>query len=107
MKPTLSVSTTPIDFGEQRVNATPSQTRTLTVNNTGTGSLEVNPIALSGGGAAHYSVTPSTLSVPANSSRVLTVTFAPTAEGSAPATLTLTSNEVNRAPSPSPWPVSG
>jgi MYXO-CTERM domain-containing protein len=93
IQPTISVSPTSLSFGDQRIGA-PAATRTLTVTNTGTGNLVVSNITATGPGAAAYSFMPSTLSVPANESRTLTVSFDPPVEGIANATLTLTTNDV-------------
>jgi len=92
IRPTISVPAT-LAFGEQPVGA-PAATQTLTVQNTGTGTLSITNIAKSGTGAAAYSFSPATLDVPPGQSAPVTVTFAPTAAGSAPASLTLTTNDV-------------
>jgi MYXO-CTERM domain-containing protein len=95
VKPAIAVSPSSLDFGELSVGT--NGTRTVTVANTGTGTLIVTNATLSGSGGAAYSVTPTTLSIQAGESKALTVTFAPTAEGGSTATLSLSSNDVDRA----------
>gem|GEM_PF-886240 len=94
INPTLSMPNT-LAFGEQPVGA-PTATQTLTVQNTGTGTLRITNIVKGGSGQAAYSFTPATLDVPTGESRTLTVTFSPSAAGAANATLTLTTNDVAR-----------
>ncbi len=94
VNPTIQVLNA-LAFGDQQINDT--ATRTLTVANTGTGTLNITNITKGGTGSAYYGFTPSTLTVPEGQSRDLTVTFNPTAQGLANATLTLTTNDVTRS----------
>ncbi|WP_224246417.1 choice-of-anchor D domain-containing protein [Hyalangium gracile] len=94
VSPSIAVDPTVLDFGEQSVGG--NAVRTVTVVNSGTGTLAISNATLSGSGAAAYSVTPTSFSVPAGGSRQLTVAFSPTVPGAATATLTLSTNDVNR-----------
>jgi MYXO-CTERM domain-containing protein len=85
-----------VAFGDQRVGAAPT-TKTLTVTNGGTGALLVTSIVKTGAGASAYTFTPASLTVAEGSSQNVTVTFTPTVQGAADATLTLTTNDVNPA----------
>jgi MYXO-CTERM domain-containing protein len=90
LKPTLVVDGT-LDFGERRT--TTSTSLPLAISNPGTGTLDITNINLTGTHAARYSLSATSLTVPSKQSRTLTVTFNPTAEGLASATLNLTTND--------------
>jgi len=94
--PTVALSPTTLAFGDVPVGG-PFKPLTLTVSNTGTGTVSIGSPTFSGTNATFYTISPSTLSVPAGQSRDFTVTFSPTAEGDAPAELSLTSNEVGNS----------
>ncbi len=87
--PTLSVSTTNLNFGNDSVNSAATQTVTLT--STGTAAVTASAGTVSGSGftvsGANF---PLTLSP--NQTATLTVQFDPAASGAASGTLTLTSN---------------
>ncbi|MFL5350088.1 MAG: beta strand repeat-containing protein, partial [Hyalangium sp.] len=93
VNPTAVVASTAA-FGEQRVGATPAATLPLAVRNSGTGTLHITSAVLSGADSARYSVSPTTLDVPAGQSLNLTVTFTPTVPGATSATLTLSTSDV-------------
>ncbi|MFL5349780.1 MAG: choice-of-anchor D domain-containing protein [Hyalangium sp.] len=94
VNPTISVPLT-LPFGEKRLN-TPAVTMPLVVGNTGSGTLSISNIAKSGPGAAYFTFTPNVLSVGAQDTGTINVSFNPTAEGSTSATLTLTTSDVNK-----------
>jgi len=90
----LSVMPTSIDFGSVLVGAT-STTKTVMVNNTGTGALKLNQLAIAGPQAASFSLVspPATpLSIAAGASATLSLTCSPTATGAGQATLTITAD---------------
>ncbi len=91
--PHIAVSPSPIEFGNQRLDTTGSQS--VVVTNTGTDTLTVSSITT----AAPYADADATpFQLAPNAQQTLTVTFTPTASGDAPGTLTLASDDAN-APS--------
>jgi hypothetical protein len=86
--PTFAVSPSSLNFGT--INQGATTTATVTINNNGlTNQLNITAATT----AAPYSVSPLTANIIAGSSQVFTVTFAPTAGGSFPGTLTFTHND--------------
>ncbi|HEX5749024.1 MAG TPA: choice-of-anchor D domain-containing protein [Archangium sp.] len=98
VKPTLSVSPSSLDFGEQRVGTT-SASRSVTVRNTGTSALALSALTLSSGA---FSLSPTTipLTLEPGTSREFALTFSPTSVGAFTGTLGLTSDDPD-APSAS------
>jgi Abnormal spindle-like microcephaly-assoc'd, ASPM-SPD-2-Hydin len=90
--PQISVSASALNF--QTLMVGQKTTQTLRVANTGNAALEISALSLS---SQQYSISGPTLptSIPASSSASYTVTFAPTAAGSTPATLNISSNATN------------
>jgi Abnormal spindle-like microcephaly-assoc'd, ASPM-SPD-2-Hydin len=89
---TLSSSPAKLSFGNVTVNTTGSQTATIT--NTGAAAVTVSAVGVTGTGFTLNKVTtPITIGV--NQSVQLTIGFTPTTTGSAPGTLTITSNASN------------
>ena len=85
----LTASPTSVSFGN--VNVHNSATQTVTLRNTGTASLTVSSVSISGSGFSLASVsTPFTLAVGAT--KVLIVTFAPTVSGAASGSISVRSN---------------
>ncbi len=88
-QPGLSVTPTSFAFGSVLDGQTKSQTFTLT--NTGTASLAISQLSVSGTGYSLSGLaTPTTIAVGA--SATFSATFAPTTAGSLPGTVTITSN---------------
>jgi Domain of unknown function (DUF4082)/Abnormal spindle-like microcephaly-assoc'd, ASPM-SPD-2-Hydin len=87
--PQLTLSATSLSFGSVAVNT--SATKTLTLTSSGTAPVTVNTVSISG---AAFKVVAGTLPVTlnANQSLTLSLTFTPTASGSATGQLTITSN---------------
>jgi Abnormal spindle-like microcephaly-assoc'd, ASPM-SPD-2-Hydin len=85
----LSASPTSLSFGSIAVNS--STSLTLTVTNSGSASTSISSIAVSGAGFAFSGAT-TPLTLAANQSQKLTVTFSPTASGNASGSLTITSS---------------
>jgi Abnormal spindle-like microcephaly-assoc'd, ASPM-SPD-2-Hydin len=85
----LSVSPSSVNFGSVTTGKTSSQT--VTISNSGTASLTITSVAVSGTG---FSDPPTTLplTIPAGSSSTLPISFAPTAAGPFAGTLTLVNN---------------
>lgn len=96
--PVLSLSATALDFNSPGVAVGQSQTKTITVRNTGGAALNLTgatPIILSGTNANAYTVAGSctqTTSVAPTGSCTIDVSFAPSALGEAPAFVELSSN---------------
>jgi hypothetical protein len=91
---TLSLSPTTLSFGNVTLNGTSPLTATIT--NSGSASVTISAVSVAGTGFSLTSVkTPITLAV--KQSVQLTVTFAPTAAGSASGTLTITSTASNKS----------
>ena len=86
----VSLSAASLDFGQQAVGTT-SQTKPITVTNSGTTSLTVDAVAASGDFAADASAC-TAQPVPAGQGCVINVTFSPTATGSRSGALTISSN---------------
>src|SRR5581483_10084328 len=82
-----------LDFGSQWVDA--SSTRSLVINNTGTGPLTISSVAVGGTNAAEFSL-PTDLqlpmTVPAGSNTSITLTFKPANTGSRSANVTIAHN---------------
>lgn len=82
----LSTSTLTIDA----TNTGSTKTGTITVTNTGNSPLTISNLAISGTNASEFSVSGCATPIAANSTCVLTVTFAPSTTGSKSATLSIT-----------------
>jgi hypothetical protein len=88
----LAASPTSLSFGNLAVGSTASQS--ITLSNTGNGSVSVSQISVSGAGFSTSGLTlPLTLA--AGQMAQFSVTFAPTTSGSLSATATVTSNATN------------
>jgi hypothetical protein len=79
-----------LDFGVQGVNAQPF-TRTLTVTNSGNGTMHVTDITSASG---LFSASPKVFAVPPFGTTPVQVTFAPTAEGSFTSLLTVVASDM-------------
>ena len=90
-QPRIALSTEPLSFGQAEVGA--ASTLTLTLENTGSETLSLSEAIIDAG---PYTVSPNSIDIPAGASSTLTVTFAPTAEGNAPGTLRVVTNDPNR-----------
>jgi hypothetical protein len=86
-QPQLSINPSSITFDSVNVGSNASQTVTLT--NNGTGALTITAATISGSG---YTMTAAPTTISAGSSGSLSVTFAPTAEGSAAGSISIASN---------------
>lgn len=91
VKPTISLSTTALTFAEQRVG-TASSPQTVTVSNTGTGTLQVSSVSLPVG--SQFAVAPTTaFTLAPGAIRSLAVTYTPMTEGPTSDTLTLVTSD--------------
>ncbi|MCL5022361.1 MAG: choice-of-anchor D domain-containing protein [Nitrospirae bacterium] len=87
--PVLSVSPTALSFGSQTVGTT-SAAQTVTISNTGTGTLNVTSITSS---STDFKFSPSTISpIAPGGSASLSVTFAPATTGAKSGTINITSD---------------
>jgi len=93
-QPVIGVTPTNLDFGS--VNAGQTKDLQLTVNNTGNAALTISSITSTN---PRFSVTAPAISfnVAAGAQALVTVRFAPTARGTQTATLSVNSNDPNRA----------
>jgi hypothetical protein len=89
--PAASLSTTSLAFGSVTVGST-SGAMTVTVTNSGTASLAVSGVAISGANAADFAQTNNCASVAAGGNCAVNVTFKPGATGARSATLAITHN---------------
>ena len=90
--PWLSVATSALSFGTQVVGTT-SAAQTITVTNSGTAPLNVSGVGLSGTNASDFSQTNTCASaVQPSASCNVSVTFNPSATGSRPASIVITSD---------------
>jgi hypothetical protein len=88
-QPGLSV--TPVSFAYGSVTDGQTKSQTFTLTNTGTASLTISQLSVSGTGYSLSGlVTPSTIA--AGASATFSATFAPTTAGSLPGTITIASN---------------
>ena len=93
VKPNVTLSPSPLAFGTQRVDA--SRTETVTVSNasTATSSITVTSVAVSGNAAFALGIVTTPFTVAPGSSQGVPVKFTPTSEGAVSGTLTLTTND--------------
>ena len=84
------------DFDEV-VTSSGSKTNTFTIANTGTATLEISDIEISGSHAADFSLGPEPTSIAAGATATFDVTFDPSADGLRTATLIVTSNDADEA----------
>jgi beta-lactam-binding protein with PASTA domain len=90
--PVMGVSPASLAFGNQDVGTT-SAAQTVTISNTGTGTLNVTSISSSN---TEFKFSPATLSsIAPGGSALLSVTFAPTTTGAKTATISITSDGGN------------
>jgi hypothetical protein len=85
-----------IDFGDQIIN-TSSAPRTVAIANTGTATMTVNSISLTGVDAGSYAITGACASVAPGTSCDVSVTFRPSTLGIKNAALSISSNAQNAA----------
>ena len=90
LAPHLTVTTSQINYGHIPIRST--YTRTLTLKNTGTKTLNVSDITFS---ASELSATDRSFSIEPNASHNVTVTYAPVKHGAINATATITSDAIN------------
>ena len=88
----LSVNSTTVAFGNVAAGST--ATRSLTVTNTGTATVDISAATISGAGFTIVGGNPSS-SVPVGQNITVQMQFAPTAPGAANGTLTVTSDASN------------
>src|SRR5690349_7296554 len=92
--PGISANPTSLDFGNQLVG-TPSNSKLITITNTGTANLVVSNVALTGGNSGDFAAStqsPLPVTVFPNASTTITVTFTPSAAGARSSTLAITHN---------------
>ena len=90
----MSISPTSLAFDQ--IAAGSSQSKTLTISNTGSSSLTISSFTVSGGiaGTPPFAVSPSApLTVPAGGQQAITVKFAPQSPGTYSGTLTIFGND--------------
>ena len=87
----IALSTTSLAFGDQTVGTT-SSGKTVTITNSGTATLSISSISLTGTNAADFTQTSCASSLSAGASCVMTVAFKPTASGTRTASLAISSN---------------
>jgi hypothetical protein len=90
--PTASLSATALTFAQQGVGST-SASQSVTLSNTGSGTLLISSLTLGGADPGDYSLTnPCGSSVAAGAACTLSVTFTPKATGTRTATITIVDN---------------
>ena len=90
--PTITVSTTSVNFGSVAVGST-SAPKKVTIKNTGTSDLVVNAITILGTNAVEFSQTNNCTVVAKGSSCAISVTSSPTSAGSKTALMSISSND--------------
>jgi uncharacterized repeat protein (TIGR01451 family) len=93
--PNIQVSTTAVNYPDTLINTTSPQ-QTVTITNSGTADLIINPTPNLGGvNANQFQITgaPGLLTIPAGSSVTVGVSFAPTTTGGKTAVLAIASND--------------
>jgi len=76
VKPNLVLSPNPLAFGNQRVNT--ERTETVTVRNTGTGSITISNLSITGAGFSLDNPPTTSFTMAAGGTQLLTVKFRPT-----------------------------
>jgi hypothetical protein len=105
--PSVKLSSASLTFGAQTVSTT-SAVESITLTNSGPGSLSISSIAIAGANPGDFAqtnncpVSPTTMAV--NATCTINVTFTPTATGSRAASVTVTDNGASR---PQSIPLSG
>ncbi|MCC7261929.1 MAG: choice-of-anchor D domain-containing protein [Candidatus Latescibacteria bacterium] len=84
----LTISAKNVGFDSTTVGST--SRKTLTLGNTGSSSLSITRVSVSGADASQFQVTPSQLSISAKGNQNLNLAFAPTSAGAKSASLTIT-----------------
>lgn len=79
------------------INLLGASTFPVTINNEGSGPLTITNIAFTGTNAANFTASQNAITVPAYGSQVVNVTFAPTANGTHTATMTISNNDDDEA----------
>lgn len=93
--PQLTITPSSITFGNQ-AGGTTSGASTITVSNSGTGTVTFNSIAITGGNASNFAQTNNCgTTLTQGNSCAIQVTFTPTTAGSYSAAVTLTDNATN------------
>ncbi len=92
-EPVISITPASLNFGNQAVGTSGTPT-TVTIANSGQGTLLITSIVIQGANAADFAFTPQTLplSIAPASSKTIPVTFQPTTSGSRSATLVISDN---------------
>jgi len=91
--PKISVKPKSLNFGSLKAGST-SSAKSITVNNTGKGSLTINSITLSGSNASEFNLTNDCTTVSAKSSCTVLITFTPTISyGKKSALISIASND--------------
>lgn len=78
-------------------NITPGTKRRFTIENSGSGVLNINSINVSGANASEFTITSAPTTVAAGSSARFFVTFNPTSAGNKYATITISNNDCNES----------
>lgn len=87
----VALSSQNIAFGSQIVGSS-SSPQNIAVTNSGSATLTVSNVAITGLNSSQYSQTNNCATIPAGGTCTITVTFTPTASGSASANLNITDN---------------
>jgi hypothetical protein len=93
----ISLSTSTLDFGSQRIQSGATSSSSVTITNTGTAPMTISSVGISGANAALFSAPGGTCAltprvIPAGSSCTVTTTYDPTSVGANAATITVASN---------------
>jgi len=90
--PAATVNPTSLAFGNQLITTT-SAARTVSLSNSGYGTLTVSGISVTGTNASYFAQTNNCVSLAAGNSCTISVTFTPAAIGSASAAISIASND--------------
>lgn len=93
-RPRIQVSPTSVSFGSAKVGT--SVSREVTVSNTGTGTLTISSVGLSGYSSGSFRRSTACSSVAPGTACSIAVTFAPASSGTKSATLRISSNDTSR-----------
>ena len=85
----ISLSETTLDFGD--VSTSSNDSKSFTINNTGTGSISISGITSN----SNFSVSPSSATIAAGANKSFTITFSPNAIKEFTQTVSVTSNATN------------
>lgn len=94
--PKISASPASVNVGSAKVGS-PSDAKTVTLKNTGTGDLVISSVTLSGANAGEFSQTNNCTTIAAGSSCIINITLTPDSTGKKNAIMIVSSNDLKKS----------